>query len=67
MKQENLPWWKDFKSSDVKKLTIIVALTKKLEEAEKVTRKFIIRHHFLIWAEYKANVNPCKRKFKQPQ
>lgn len=26
-------------------------LTQELEEAEEVTRKLIVRHHFLIWAE----------------
>lgn len=34
----------------LKKLTIIVSFTQQLEEAEEVTCKFIVRHHFLIWA-----------------
>lgn len=38
-------------------ITIIVALAKQLEEAEKVTCKFIVRHHLLIWVEDMGNVN----------
>lgn len=45
-----------------------MALTKKLEEAKKVTCKFIVRHHFLIWAEDrgKRKLIRAKESFNSP-
>lgn len=72
--RENSPCWKvtlKFKPPRclVKTLTIIVALTKKLQEAEDVTCKFIIRHHFLIWAEEhrKSKWIRAKERFSCPK
>lgn len=43
-------------------LTVVVALTKKLQEAEEVTREFIVRHHFLIWEHGQTSMNFPWRK-----